>query len=137
MDDTRAYPALVCATSLDDYRVRDRSASRRDFQQQPCVRLEGQEFNNVGCYLDVVPKERLIFTDTLLPGYRPSPNPFFTAVLQLAANGSGTRYTATAIHGDEEARKKHEDMGFHDGWGTVVTQMVAFIQAGFKTPASS
>ena len=97
---------------------------------------EGQEFNNVGCYLDVVPNKRLIFTDTLLPGYRPSPNPFFTAVLDLAPNGAGTRYTAIAIHGNEEARKKHEEMGFHDGWGTVVTQMVAFIQSGFKMPAS-
>jgi uncharacterized protein YndB with AHSA1/START domain len=32
---------------------------------------EGQEFENVGCYLEVVPNQRLVFTDTLLPGYRP------------------------------------------------------------------
>ena len=37
---------------------------------------EGQEFPNLGCYLEVVPMQRLVFTDTLLPGYRPSPNPF-------------------------------------------------------------
>jgi uncharacterized protein YndB with AHSA1/START domain len=90
---------------------------------------EGQEFPNVGCYLEVTPNERLVFTDTLLAGYRPSPNPFFTAVLQLASNGSGTRYTAIAIHGNESTRKKHEDMGFHHGWGTVVDQMVAHIKA--------
>jgi uncharacterized protein YndB with AHSA1/START domain len=90
---------------------------------------EGQEFPNVGCYLEVTPNERLIFTDTLLAGYRPSPKPFFTAVLELARNGSGTRYTAVAIHGNEETRKNHEDMGFHDGWGTVVDQMVAYIKA--------
>lgn len=90
---------------------------------------EGQEFPNLGTYLEVTPHERLIFTDTLLPGYRPSPKPFFTAVLELARNGSGTRYTAVAIHGDEAARKSHEEMGFHDGWGTVVEQMVAHIKA--------
>jgi len=90
---------------------------------------EGEEFPNLGCYLEVVPNERLIFTDTLLPGYRPSPKPFFTAVLQLAPNGAGTRYTAIAIHGNEETRKNHEDMGFHHGWGTVVDQMVAAIKA--------
>lgn len=97
---------------------------------------EGQEFPNLGCYLEVVPMQRLVFTDTLLPGYRPSPNPFFTAVLELKPNGTGgTRYTATAIHGNEETRKKHEEMGFHDGWGTVVTQMVDYIKAGMKPPA--
>jgi uncharacterized protein YndB with AHSA1/START domain len=90
---------------------------------------EGQEFPNVGCYLEVVPLERLVFTDTLLPGFRPAPEPFFTAILTLGAQGSGTRYTAYAIHRDEDSRKKHEEMGFHDGWGTVVNQMVEYIKA--------
>src|SRR5215813_5364298 len=38
---------------------------------------EGQEFPNRGCYLEVEPMRRLVFTDTLLPGYRPAPKPFF------------------------------------------------------------
>jgi uncharacterized protein YndB with AHSA1/START domain len=90
---------------------------------------DGQEFTNSGCYLDIVPQQRMVFTDTLLPGFRPSPKPFFTAALLLEPKGSGTRYTAIAIHGSEEARKQHEEMGFHDGWGTVVDQMVAHIKA--------
>lgn len=90
---------------------------------------EGQEFTNIGCYLDIVPNQRLIFTDTLLPGFRPSPKPFFTAGLFLEPKGTGTRYTAVAIHGDEKTRKTHEDMGFHQGWSTVVDQMVAHIKA--------
>lgn len=89
---------------------------------------EGQEFPNSGCYLEVIPNERLTFTDTLLPGFRPSPEPFFTAVLMLEPSGTGTRYVAMAIHGNETTRKKHEEMGFHDGWGTVVTQMVDYIK---------
>jgi uncharacterized protein YndB with AHSA1/START domain len=93
---------------------------------------DGNEFTNLGCYIEVVPNERLVFTDTLLPGYRPSPKPFFTAVLQLAKNGSGTRYTAIAIHGNAETRKTHEDMGFHTGWNTVIDQMVAHIKAQRK-----
>ena len=71
-----------------------------------------------------------VFADTLLPGYRPSPKPFFTAVLELTPNGGGTRYKAVAIHGSDETRKSHEAMGFHDGWGTVVTQMVEHIKSG-------
>ncbi len=90
---------------------------------------EGQEYPNLGCYLEFVPMQRMIFTDTLLPGFRPSPKPFFTAALLLEPRGSGTRYTAVAIHGNEETRKQHEEMGFHDGWGTVVDQLVAHIKA--------
>ncbi len=91
---------------------------------------EGDEFPNLGCYLEVTPNERLVFTDTLLPGYRPSPKPYFTAVLELTPTGTGTHYRAIAIHGDEANRKSHEEMGFHDGWGTVVTQMVEHIKSG-------
>ncbi|MBX3550585.1 MAG: SRPBCC family protein [Xanthobacteraceae bacterium] len=93
---------------------------------------EGKEFPNNGCYLEIVPNERLVFTDTLLAGYRPSPKPFFTAALLLEPRNGGTRYTAIAIHGDEATRKQHEEMGFHDGWGTVVTQMTDYIKAGMK-----
>ena len=89
---------------------------------------EGQEFPNVGCYLEVVPLERLVFTDALLPGYRPSENPFFTAVVTMEPHGSGTRYVAMAIHRDEAGRKKHEEMGFHQGWGAALDQLVALVK---------
>lgn len=93
---------------------------------------EGQEFPNIGCYLEIVPNERLVFTDTLLPGYRPSENPFFTGILTLESQGSGTRYTAIALHRDEAARQKHEEMGFHEGWGTVADQLVAYIKSTLR-----
>jgi uncharacterized protein YndB with AHSA1/START domain len=90
---------------------------------------EGQEFPNSGCYLEIVPDQKLVFTDTLLPGFRPSPNPFFTAVLLLEPHGEGgCKYTAYAIHKDSEGRDKHAEMGFHEGWGTVVVQMVEAIK---------
>ncbi len=87
---------------------------------------EGQEFPNVGCYLEVVPNKRLVFTDALLPGYRPAQNPFMTAIIAMEPHGTGTRYTATALHHDETARKTHEEMGFHHGWGTALDQLVAY-----------
>jgi uncharacterized protein YndB with AHSA1/START domain len=86
---------------------------------------EGQDFPNMGCFLEVVPNRRLVWTDALLPGYRPSDNPFMTAVIDIEPQGKGTRYTATAIHRDEAARKKHEEMGFHEGWGKALDQLVA------------
>lgn len=86
---------------------------------------EGKEFPNVGCYLEVVPNERLVWTDALLPGYRPAPNPFMSAVLLLKPEGKGTRYTAIAIHRDEAGRKQHEEMGFQEGWGKALDQLIA------------
>lgn len=87
---------------------------------------EGETFPGTGCVLEVVPNQRLVWTDALLPGYRPSGKPFFTAVLTLEAQGSGTRYIATAIHGDEATRKRHEEMGFHSGWGKALDQLIAY-----------
>lgn len=86
---------------------------------------EGELYPGMGCYLEVVPLERLVWTDALLPGYRPADEPFFTAVILLEAQGKGTRYTAVAIHRDEAGRRKHEEMGFHDGWGKALDQLVA------------
>jgi uncharacterized protein YndB with AHSA1/START domain len=87
---------------------------------------EGKDFPNIGCVLEVVPQERLVWTDALLPGYRPSEKPFFTAIIELEKQGKGTRYTATAIHRDAAGRKQHEEMGFHEGWGQCLDQLVAY-----------
>jgi uncharacterized protein YndB with AHSA1/START domain len=84
----------------------------------------GQEFPHVGCYLEIVPNERLVWTDALLPGYRPSENPFFTAILTFTPEGNQTRYTALVIHRDEAGKKKHEEMGFRDGWGKALDQLI-------------
>ena len=90
---------------------------------------EGQEFPNLGCVLEVVQGKKLVFTDTLHAGFRPSANPFMTAIVEIIPEGKGTRYRATALHKDEETKKKHEEMGFHHGWGAALDQMVAMIQA--------
>lgn len=89
---------------------------------------EGQEYPSDGCFLEVVPQQRLVFTDALLPGYRPAPEPFFTAVIELRDSGSGTRYTAIAIHRDREGRERHEAMGFLQGWGLALDQLVAHVK---------
>lgn len=90
---------------------------------------DGEEFPSDGCYLEVVPQRRLVFTDALLPGYRPAPEPFFTAVVELSDSGAGTRYVATALHRDPEGRARHAAMGFADGWGTALDQLVAHVKA--------
>lgn len=80
---------------------------------------------NNGCYLEIVKERRLVWTDALGPGYRPSPNAFITAMILLEPEGAGTRYIAIAMHVDEANKKKHEEMGFLDGWSTALDQLVA------------
>lgn len=89
---------------------------------------EGQAFPNMGCYLEIVPNERLVFTDALAPGYRPSGQPFFTAIVTLEPTATGTKYTAIAKHKDQAGRQQHEDMGFLEGWGMCLDQLVALVK---------
>ncbi|CAN5696139.1 SRPBCC family protein [soil metagenome] len=93
---------------------------------------EGEQYPSTGCYLEVVDGRRLIWTSALGPGYRPVPVPegefHMTAIIDIVAEGSGTRYTAIALHDNEAARKQHEEMGFHDGWSAALDQMVAMIK---------
>jgi len=71
---------------------------------------QGQEISNSGCYLEIVPDERLVWTGALGPGYRPRTTPpgafLMTAVIALAPVGRGTRYTAQVLHSDEHARAR-------------------------------
>jgi uncharacterized protein YndB with AHSA1/START domain len=52
-------------------------------------------------------------------------NSFFTATLLLEPQGKGTKYTVIVRHADAESRKKHEEQGFHEGWGKAPDQLVA------------
>jgi len=95
----------------------------------------GQDFPNVGCYLEIVPNRRLVWTDLLLPGYRPAEQGLLTAIVTLEPQGDGTRYTAIAMHRDEAGRKQHEAMGFREGWGKALDQLVAYARTMGARPA--
>jgi len=86
---------------------------------------DGAEFPNVGVYLEIVPNEKLVFTDAYGAGWEPNPNHFFTAVLTFETLPDGrTRYTARARHWSKEACEKHAGMGFMEGWGKAFDQLV-------------
>jgi uncharacterized protein YndB with AHSA1/START domain len=95
--------------------------------------VDGQEMPQRGVYLEVIPNRRLVFTDAYTEGWKPSPNPFMTAIVDLAdAPGGGTIYTATARHWTPDACQQHEQMGFYGGWGTVADQLVEYAQGLLK-----
>ena len=101
---------------------------------------EGREFPNLGCYLEVMPNTKLVWTNALLPGFRPSlvtatcgaddEGFMFTAMIELADHHQGTQYTATVMHADEAGSKKHAAMGFEEGWGMALDQLVAMVKKG-------
>lgn len=84
---------------------------------------DGEEIASEGCILAAAPGQMLAFTDALGPGFRPQPDGFMTAIISFSPAEGGTRYSATVLHGDAEARKRHEDMGFHEGWGAAADQL--------------
>lgn len=83
----------------------------------------GTEYPNTGQYLEIVPNEKLVFTDAFVGDWKPSAKPFMTVVLTFEDKGGKTLYTATVRHWTVEDRKAHEQMGFHEGWGLCANQL--------------
>ena len=88
---------------------------------------EGDEYPSQGCVLAVEPGRRLVFTSAMTAGFRPQVSqggPQFTGVITIEPDGDGARYTAVAKHPDAESRQAHADMGFLEGWGMALDQLV-------------
>ena len=90
---------------------------------------DGTEYPNRGVYLEVVPNERLVFTDAYVRAWEPSEKPFMTAILTFEDAGEGnTLYTARVRHWTTADQQAHEKMGFHGGWGIATAQLEALAQ---------
>ena len=89
---------------------------------------DGQEMPNRGSYLEVVPNEKIVFTDAYVGDWAPSPNkPFMTVILTFEDEAGKTRYTARVRHWTAEDKETHEKMGFHQGWGICADQLAALV----------
>ncbi|KQV06954.1 SRPBCC family protein [Leifsonia sp. Root112D2] len=86
-----------------------------------------------GCFLAVDELERIVFTDALIAGWRPSEASFVSAVITMKEHPDGTEYTATAMHRNVADRDRHEQLGFHDGWGTVTRQLAELVESRAQT----
>ena len=92
---------------------------------------DGREVPNVGCILEVVPMERLVWTSMLFPGYRPAvfDDIPITAIMTMEAVGTGTRYVFTALHRNEADLETNKESGFYQGTEIAVDQLVAHVLA--------
>jgi uncharacterized protein YndB with AHSA1/START domain len=96
---------------------------------------QGQNLpEGAGCFLDVEPPHRLVWTNLLGPGYIPQAiaHPGFGFVCELRfdrLDSGGTRYQASVHHVDATGRDAHAAMGFEAGWSAALDQLVEMVQA--------
>lgn len=87
----------------------------------------GERNENHGCFLEVIKDQKLVWTGMMTKGFRPAPNnPMgfgFVVNLEFIKTAEGSLYRAVVYHTDEEGRKKHEEMGFQEGWGLALNQL--------------
>lgn len=83
----------------------------------------GERHEWPGLYLEVVPFERLVFTDAFSSAWVPFGKPFMVGIVSFADHQDGTLYTARVRHWSEESAKEHLAMGFHEGWGAAAQQL--------------
>ena len=95
------------------------------------IASEGQESPNLGCFLDVIPMERLVWTSMLFPDYRPAvfDDIPITAIVAMETVGTGTRYVFTALHRDEADFEKNKLSGFLEGTEIALDQLVTHVQS--------
>ena len=90
---------------------------------------DGPDVPNVGCFLEVIPMERLVWTSMLFPGYRPAvfDDIPITAIMTMEPERTGTRYVFTALHRSEADFKTNNESGFYQGTEIAMDQLVAHV----------
>lgn len=95
----------------------------------------GEQHPGEGVFLEVVPGERIVFTNAFTAGWEPKTGMdsdcdfAMVAIVTFEPEGSGTRYTARVRHWNADAQAKHEAMGFEEGWGIVAAQLAEIAEA--------
>jgi len=92
---------------------------------------DGEPSPNLGCILEVVPMERLVWTSMLFPGYRPAvfDDIPITAIMTMEPVGAGTRYVFTALHRSEADLETNKTSGFYQGTEIALDQFVECVMA--------
>jgi uncharacterized protein YndB with AHSA1/START domain len=92
---------------------------------------EGHEVPNLGCVLEAVPMERLVWTSMLFPGYRPAvfDDVPITAIITMESVGTGTRYVFTALHRNEADLEENRTSGWQQGTEIAIEQLVAHVES--------
>lgn len=88
----------------------------------------GNDYPNVGVYLEVEPNRRLVSTDAYREAWIPSERPFMTMDLRFERIAEGkTKATYYIRHWTKEAYDQHVQMGFTEGWGICADQLAELL----------
>ena len=95
---------------------------------------DGEKMPHEGLYLAWDEGRRMVVTDAVkvdpeTGAFLPS-GPFMIGSWEIAPEGDGTRYTASARHWTEEAMNQHAEMGFEAGWNAAADQLQALCEEG-------
>ena len=92
---------------------------------------DGREVPNLGCVLEAVPMERLVWTSMLFPDYRPAvfDDIPITAIMTMESAGSGTRYVFTALHRSEKDLAENKASGFYQGTEIAIAQLAEHVMS--------
>ncbi|HTM96998.1 MAG TPA: SRPBCC family protein [Croceibacterium sp.] len=89
---------------------------------------EGERHPHKGMYLAYDEGRRFVSTDAIQGDFEPH-GPFMIGIWEIEPEGTGTRYTARARHWTQADSKRHEEMGFAEGWGACADQLKALCEA--------
>lgn len=92
---------------------------------------DGEKSGGEGIFLEVIPGKCFVFTDAFskIGGNWLPQSAFMIGGFEISPDDGGTHYYAWARHWDEASCKRHEDMGFTDGWTAVAEQLAALAEA--------
>jgi uncharacterized protein YndB with AHSA1/START domain len=89
---------------------------------------DGEEMPQEGVFLAWDEGRRFVSTDAVTADFQPA-GPFMIGIWEVAPEGDGTRYTASARHWTEEAMRQHAEMGFETGWNACTDQLQALCES--------
>lgn len=93
---------------------------------------DGEVHPHCGIYLAFDDGRRFVTTDAVVGDFEPA-EPFMIGLWEIEPDERddirGTRYTATARHWTEDASKRHEEMGFTEGWGACADQLKSLCES--------
>jgi len=87
---------------------------------------DGEVHGGDGMLLEVVPGERIVFTNALGEDWTPQAAQPMAIVGEFSladAPGGRTAYRASARHWSAADMKLHDEMGFAEGWGICAAQL--------------
>ncbi len=83
---------------------------------------DGNEFITAGTYTEIVELKKIVTTADFKPMTE-------NVIIQVyfEADGEKTKFTFSVIHETPEYCKQQEEMGFYNGWGSVLSRLEEFI----------